>query len=75
MSNPFSKDYKPQVKAEEISREAKTSRLRTEGRQKSLMSEDPEIRRRATGSMGALSNKGVSSEFKKPQTGSKKCKG
>lgn len=73
MSNPFSKDYKSQIDTVAISRDAKTSRIRTQSRQKGLTSDDPDVRRRSTGTLGGLSSKGLSPVFKK-DAGSKKCK-
>lgn len=74
MTSPFSKDYKPQIDTASMVRETKISQIRTESRQRGLESSDPDVRRRATGTLGGLSANGVGHTFMKDK-GGKKCKG
>lgn len=54
--SPFSKDYKPQINAEQMTREAKISRNATTSRAKNMESPDLLTRVAAKGYLGELSH-------------------
>ena len=55
--SPFSKDYRPHIDSETISRDAKTSRTATANRAKNMQSACPLTRLTASGNLGEMSAK------------------
>lgn len=66
MSNPFSKDYKPQAKIGDLAKIAASRAGATARRAKRMASDDPAVRAQATGDMGPLSGNRTNVRIQKP---------
>lgn len=53
MTNAFSKDYKPVVDLSDVVLANKTGRTHSKNRQAGMDSDDPEVRKAASGTIGA----------------------
>lgn len=55
--NAFSKDFKPELKTDDLGKEKKASEIRTKQRRAGLASDDPVKRKIAMGTLPALSKR------------------
>ena len=58
MTNAFSPNYVPQIKMDDVQRDAKISATRTRQRKEAMASADEEIAKQAKGDIGKLSKRG-----------------
>ena len=65
MSNPFSKDYKPQIDTADIARSTRQSRQTSKSRNDRLMHPDPLVREAARGTIPGLSTKDPVSDWER----------
>jgi len=66
MTNAFSKDYKPVVDLSDVVLANKTGRTHSKNRQAGMDSDDPEVRKAASGTIGVLSGIKPNHRLKKP---------
>ena len=66
MSNPFSKDYKPQAQTADLAKMTALRERATARRAKLMASDDPAVRAQARGDMGPLSGCRTNARIQKP---------
>lgn len=65
MSNPFSRDYKPQIDTADLRKSATSSRHASKSRADRLASDDPSVRIAARGTIPGVSSKEPLSDWER----------